>query len=89
MRNKMRVVNIENKSFELSQDCLRSAIENGTYTILIIPETIIEMDDRLIVKIENQHFEGLSRNKDQNKRLFIQNISSNHQRKRPKDHSGG
>ena len=70
MREKMRLFNI-NLSLISPEDCLRSAVENETYTILALSEKEVDINDVFITEAEIIKTEALLRNKIKNERLFI------------------
>ena len=59
----------------LPQDCLKTVTTNGTYTVLVLSETQINIDDELMESAEAVHTKALSRNKNAHKRLATDNIS--------------
>ena len=60
----------------LPQDCLSAAIAGETYTILVVPEARINIDDAFVESVETVITEASSRhNKDAHKRLATNNIS--------------
>jgi len=66
----------------LSQNCLRTVVVNETYTILVLSEAQIDIDDELIDSAEVIHTEALSHNKNAHKRLIIENLNLYHVQKR-------
>ena len=74
----------ENKLFDtelqpvLPSNCLSGAIASGTYTILVIPETQMNIDDALVDSVEIIRAEALSRHKNANKRLATDDIAKFH-----------
>ena len=70
----------ENRLFDtelhmmLPQDCLKTVTTNGTYTVLLLSETQINIDDELMESAGVVHTKALARTKNAHKRLATDDI---------------